>query len=309
MTKEELEEDVRIGDLVEITTKRRKFIGYVDEFGENDLKIINLLRWHKKIAYDIIIECDMIITTTAVKISISVDTKSKMLAILGTDYRMGQTPVTQRLYKKVMGENPSFFQLSNEGLDADRREAVENKENTDNYPVENISWFDAVYFCNKLSMMEGLTPAYSVNGETDPECWGYTPHKGENIKTEVNRDFNSNGYRLPTQHEWQQAANGGEDYTYSGSDDLDEVGWYEKNSNNVTHPVAQKKANGYGFYDMSGNVWEWVDGDYPDFPDDRYDCGGSYCSDMNDCKVSRYYYYNAYDRCSGIGFRLVRPLD
>ena len=239
-------------------------------------------------------------------ISISVDTESKLVAIPGTNYRMGQTPVTQRLYKKVMGENPSYFQHSNDELDDEQKDALEG--NTANNPVENVSWYDAVYFCNKLSMLEGLTPAYSVDGKTDPEFWGYTPHLDKSIDSDVDCDFSANGYRLPTSDEWEKAAKGGECYTYSGSDDLDEVGWYYDNSNKVTHPVAQKMANGYGLYDMSGNVCEWVESD-PGSPDERFASGGWYFHDADGCEVSyRGCGGPADDRGYDTGFRLLRPI-
>ncbi|MBO7612363.1 MAG: SUMF1/EgtB/PvdO family nonheme iron enzyme, partial [Treponema sp.] len=147
-------------------------------------------------------------------ISISVDTESKLVAIPGANYRMGQTPVTQRLYQKVMGVNPSCFQLNNSKLDD--KQQVELGRNTANNPVECVAWYDAVYFCNKLSMLEGLTPAYSVDGKTDPESWGYTPHLDKSIDSDVDCDFSANGYRLPTSDEWEKAAKGGESYTYSG---------------------------------------------------------------------------------------------
>lgn len=309
MTKEELEGDVSVGDTVKITTKSGEFTGRVEEFGESAVKLTNPENGKpKRIAYDFIMEYDTDIAPGSDVISIGVDAESKMVAIPGTKYRMGQTQVTQRLYKKVMGENPSWFQRSNDDLDDDHRNALEG--NTANNPVECVSWFDAVYFCNKLSMMEGLAPAYSVDGETDPEYWGYIPHQGESIESEVDCDFDANGYRLPTNYEWEEAAGGGENYTYSGSDDLNEVGWYGDNSGNVTHPVAQKKPNGYGLYDMSGNVFEWVWESSPDGPGKRYIRGGSFFSGADRCGMSARYGKGAYDRWNyGIGFRLLRPQD
>ena len=309
MTRSELEEDISIGDTVKITTKSGKFTGRVEEFGESAVKLTNPENGKpKRIAYDFIMEYDTDVAPTAYVIGIGVDTESKMVAIPGTKYRMGQTQVTQRLYKKVMGENPSYFQCSNDDLDDDQRDALAGSK-TANNPVEQVSWYDAVYFCNKLSMMEGLTPVYSVDGETDPEYWGYTPHQEESIKSDVECDFGASGYRLPTNDEWEEAAKGGEDYTYSGSDDLDEVGWYYDNSDNVTHPVAEKMANAYGLYDMSGNVWEWVWETNPDLPDKRFNRGGSYYDNADICEVSARGYYIADGRFSNLGFRLLRPQD
>ena len=287
MTRDELEEDVSVGDIVKITTKSGEFTGFVEEFGEFTVKLTNPENGKpKRIAYDFIMEYDTDIAGAA-------DKYSKMVAIPGTKFRMGETQVTQRLYKKVMGENPSS----------------ENWFIAANNPVENVSWYDAVYFCNKLSMMEGLSPAYSVDGETNPEYWGYTPHQGESIESEVECDFDANGYRLPMNDEWEEAAKGGEDYTYSGSGDLDEVGWYDDNSDNVTHPVAQKMENGYGLYDMSGNVWEWGWESNPDYPAARFFRGGGYYGSADCCEVSDRSRNNSYDQRSSIGFRLLRPKD
>ena len=145
-----------------------------------------------------------------------------------------KTEVTQSLYKNVMGENPSYFW----GNDL---------------PVESISWYDAICFCNKLSAMKGFTPVYSVDGTTDTENWNYTPHNGKPISGTIKQNELADGFRLPTEEEWKYAANGGDDYKYAGSNNLDEVCW---DNNGSTNPVAQKKANGYGLYDMSGNVDE-----------------------------------------------------
>ena len=206
--------------------------------------------------------------------------------IPNTKFTMLKTEVTQSLYQDVMGENPSRII-------------------GENYPVECVSWYDAIYFCNKLSLLCGLTPVYSVNGKTNPDKWGYTPHWISRIEGKITQDLTANGFRLPTVEEWQYAAKGGQNYGYSGSNNLDEVGWYSSNSGDRTHPVAQKKANGYGLYDMSGNVWEWCWDVTPYSSYDRYNCGGSYNYDDRRCKVG----YRDDDDASlqdyDLGFRIV----
>ena len=209
---------------------------------------------------------------------------SEMVAIPDRTYSMLKTEVTQKLYKEVMGENPSYH----EG---------------DDLPVEDVSWYDAIYFCNKLSEKFDLTPVYSVNGETDVSKWGYSPHQGNSIRGEIEQNTNASGFRLPAFDEWSYSAEGGENYKYAGSDNLNEVGWYKDNSGDKTHPVGQKIPNDYGLYDMTGNVWEWVwDSYYDSF---RYLCGGSYGSIDGSCEVDGRSRSYADDRDYNIGFRLV----
>ena len=165
-----------------------------------------------------------------------------------------------------------------------------------------VSWYDAIYFCNKLSMKKGLSPVYAVDGETDVAKWNYTQHKGKKLEGEVTQNTSASGFRLPTVEEWQYAARGGENYEYSGSNNRDEVSWYYENSNGMTHEVAKKKPNGYGLYDMSGNVWEWCWDDYDG--SDRYLCGGNFYSGY-ECKVDYRFQSDAYGRYPTVGFRIV----
>ena len=208
-----------------------------------------------------------------------------MIAVPGKKFSILATEVTQELYKSVMGENPSKF----------------NGEK--NLPVEQVSWYDAVYFCNKLSDMFGLTPVYAVDGEPDVEKWGYVPH----ITGTVSQNGNNSGYRLPTVEEWQYAAKGGQNYNYSGSGNLDEVGWHRENSGSKTHPVAQKDPNGYGLYDMSGNVWEWCwDSSISNSDSDRrYNCGGSWSNFASYCEVGYEHWNRADSPNNFLGFRIV----
>ena len=204
------------------------------------------------------------------------------VVIPNKNFEMLKTEVTQKLYIWVMYENPSEFK-------------GENK------PVERVSWYDAIYFCNKLSEKIGLEPVYSVKGLTDVKKWYYIPNHGEDLRGEITQNLKANGFRLPTFDEWQYAARGGQNYRYAGSDNLDKVGWYEGNSKKTTHPVAQKKANGYGLYDMSGNVCEWVWSCAL--------CGGSWDSLGGNCEVdNRSASGYESDQIKRVGFRIVRTV-
>jgi formylglycine-generating enzyme required for sulfatase activity len=161
-------------------------------------------------------------------------------------FSMSKYQVTQEQYESVMGSNPSNF-----------KSAVSGESGTPGkLPVENVSWYDALVFCNKLSIAEGLSPAYSVNGTTDPSAWGAFPTSSNAAWNAVTVVSGSNGYRLPTEAQWEYACRAGTSTAYNtGAAVSNNTGWYEDNSGSKTHKAGLKPANAWGLYDMHGNVW------------------------------------------------------
>lgn len=197
---------------------------------------------------------------------------------------MAKYEVTQEIWKSVMGTNPSGFPGNTR-------------------PVEQVSWFNAVEFCNKLSEKEGLKKAYSGSGDY------------------IACDFNSNGYRLPTEAEWEYAARGGvsaTDIQFSGSSSIVEVAWYSNNTV-APHDVGTKKPNQLGIYDMSGNVSEWCWDWYGAFSSSnqinprgsssgtgRVHRGGNWSSLAGSCRATYRGRNDPAQRDNSGGFRIVR---
>jgi formylglycine-generating enzyme required for sulfatase activity len=202
-------------------------------------------------------------------------------------FYMGEYVVTQREWQEIMGSNPS-------------------KWKGDALPVEQVSWFDAVEYCNRRSQREGLAPAYRGSGEN------------------ITCDFSATGYRLPTEAEWEYAAKGGNKdpmvYEYSGSNSPGGVAWYTDNSGGSTHQVGTKQANSLGLYDMSGTVWDWCWDRYGNYSGsaqtdprgsstgaNRVMRGGSWLNGARFVRSAYRYDSGPSSRYYDIGFRLVRP--
>jgi len=177
--------------------------------------------------------------------------------------------VTLSLYEAVMEEKPENFEKANKNLAKnmlgsfgiktknEKKYYYQESGIHDNHPVVGVSFYDAIYFCNKLSVIKGLVPVYSVDGKLDVEEWDYIPHTGKIISGKISQNKYSNGYRLPMQIEWLYAAKGKKNL-YPESDSIEDIAWYKENSEKSTHEIAQKKPNDFGLYDMLGNVEEWT---------------------------------------------------
>jgi formylglycine-generating enzyme required for sulfatase activity len=179
--------------------------------------------------------------------------------VIKRPFLLGETEVTQELFQAVMGYNPSAFQGG-------------SYPNSNQNPVQSVTWYDALMFCNKLSLKLEKTPYYNIS-----QIIYIDESEKTNIKdAQVTYKPNSNGFRLPYEREWEYAAKAGTDNTWAGTNnknDLDQVAWFSKNSDIQTHPVKGKRPNEWGFYDMSGNVSEWC---WDKYKSNRVVRGGSW---------------------------------
>ncbi|MDR2094854.1 MAG: Ig-like domain-containing protein [Treponema sp.] len=246
------------------------------------------------------------------------------VSIITGGYWMGETEVTQELFQAVMGTNPSSF---TSGAAAGE---------TQNWrPVENINWYHAIAFCNKLSIANGKEPVYSVSGVSDWAALAYNSIPASNSAdwNAATWDKSTNGYRLPTEMEWMWAAMGADTAAQpnttgrtkafagsTGSNSINDYAWYDTNSDSKTHEVGKKNANELELKDMSGNVFEWCWDWYDSYPAgertdydgaasgaDRVFRGGSWYYSASYCAVSCR--FSAYPDAGAtyLGFRVVCP--
>lgn len=207
---------------------------------------------------------------------------------LTNGFYIGKYEVTQEQWKAVMGFNSSYFDGSEDdwvglvrkqnpdGSYTEYFDLVESSgftpkgrivgEVQERRPVECVSFYDALVFCNRLSILSDLTPVYSINGSTNPKDWGIIPEDNDEAWNAVVCDWNANGYRLPTLAEWYIASRAGQkDGEWFGGKSLDDVAWYLNNSSiisilepeGITREVGRREPNPWGLYDMYGNVEEW----------------------------------------------------
>jgi len=185
---------------------------------------------------------------------------------------LGRYAVTQEEYHKVSNKSPSSFK----GL---------------RHPVENVSWEDAFHYCNLISEKSGFNPCYAFDAVDDDFTF----------------DPGANGFRLPTEAEWEYACKAGStDIRYG---EIDEIAWYKGNSEGKTHEVGTKKPNDWGFFDMIGNVWEWCSDIYDEkiYGSYRIFRGGGWNDEPRSCMATnRRRSHPVSFRIDDLGFRIAR---
>jgi formylglycine-generating enzyme required for sulfatase activity len=199
-------------------------------------------------------------------------------------FQLSATEITQAQYQQVTGRNPSLMM------------------GEENRPAEQVSWYDAITFCNMLSEKAGLEPCYDLESES---C-----------------DCTKSGFRLPAEREWEYACRAGTTTSFctgSTQRSIMRTGWFSGNAEGTTHPVARKQPNAWGLYDMHGNVWEWCDDLFRSYDQrlkrvanrliqSRVIRGGGWHSPPDNC-ASAYRHRARPDFClSMVGFRIARSI-
>ncbi len=234
--------------------------------------------------------------------------------MLTKGFWMKETEVTQAEWQAVMENSPSAFSLCGS-----------------NCPVEQVSWWDAIQFCNTLSSRQGLTLCYSLSGCSGTAGGGCGEEggcRGDYMCSSISENPGCTGYRLPTEAEWERAYRAGTTTAFYNGDltntdcrdaNLDAIGWYCGNAN-ATHPVSDKAANEWGLHDMSGNVYEWcwdwfdtyslVPQSDPKGPSSggpfRVIRGGSWFFYAQYCRAASRDFLDPRERTDLIGLRVVR---
>jgi formylglycine-generating enzyme required for sulfatase activity len=201
------------------------------------------------------------------------DDRTKQKWVVEIDaFLLARFPVTQEFYLEILNESPSTFKGNNR-------------------PVETVSWKDSVTFCNSLSTREGFKPCYSFT--TDSE--------------EITFDSKADGFRLPTEAEWEYACKAGTTGIRYG--ELDSIAWYKDNSEKTTHDVGLKAPNPWGLYDLLGNIWEWCSDIYDGtvYGSYRIFRGGGWYDDARSCMATnRRRSHPTSFKIDDLGFRIAR---
>lgn len=245
--------------------------------------------------------------------------KTEMVAVTGgafedengytqtiSDFSIGQYEITYELWSTVYTwalENG--YNFANAGVEGHDGSVGYDPTLAKYEPVTMISWRDAVVWCNAYSEYRGLIPAYGYNGLIVKDSRG----SSINVFYYVTPNPDANGYRLPTEEEWRFAANGGNNsngYAYSGSNAIDDVAWYQDNSDGKTNNVGGKQSNELGLYDMSGNVGEWCSTLYSHKMSAYYICGGNWDSSINTCSIFSSGYDYLASAKNHVGFRIAQ---